>query len=74
MPKVYSDIVQRMWETKHELALVRQSQIQLWTTIDASISNNRSNNFAEEDGKLKQCEQELVSERLRLKPWNYAYV
>lgn len=67
MPRASFDIVQRMWETKHELALVRESRLLLW--YEASHIS-----IEEEDTKLKYHEYELVGERLRTKPWNPAYV
>lgn len=73
MPKVSFDKVQRMWETKHELALVRESMLLLWCKFESSYPHSPIS-IAEEDTKLKYFENQLVGERLRTKPWNPAYV
>lgn len=81
MPKVSFDKVQRMWETKHELNLVRQQKLDI-DPVDDKLEYYEALGYSVDAARerlhniklLESAESELVSERLRTKPWNPAYV
>jgi len=76
MPKAYSNInpsvVQRMWETKHELDFVR-TQINKLTSWNGTDTEEVFE-VVDDIHRLQKLEQELVSYRMTIRPWNYAYV
>jgi hypothetical protein len=82
--------VEKMWETKHELALIREVLNSFTASVHVHTDNqNESTNnttifqrewslAVSEYEQLKQIENELVFERLKIgssgKKWNYGFV